>query len=763
MVRHAALAAVCVLATAFACGKTGGSPFAESGTSTGGITPGNNSGLYVGLGSGAGGPGSGGTGTTTGDLMIMPASPVLDVMAGQQMPTVTFTASYKGAPTDAVWNIDRGELGTISATGVFTPSGNFGGTANVTATHASLSGMTTVTVNLQATGQGDPAWTANPAAPGPGGYGGVGGNGPGGPPSPTQMTALGSSPAADAAVTWLYPYDQTVWPQGLLAPLLQWDSAGHTFDAAYLHVKEAHYEYKGYFAANKMPFQNLPIPQKVWDAMAHSAQGGTATVTLVLSEGNRAIGPYTQTWVMASANLHGVIYYNSYGTALVKNSATDGLDAYVNQYGAGTLAIAPGATAPTVAAGINSVNAKGDGTGCRVCHTVSADGKSLVTQASTVSAGDYATTVFVNLANDATRGAGTPLQTVNLTFPALRKDGSQLLSGAGGMRNSDTSTRLYALPAGTLVPGVIGLPDGFQAALPAFSPDTKHVSFNFFAGQLTSGTTMLTGDNVSLAMLDFDGNLTFSNPRVLYKPPTGEVTYSSFLPDSSGIVFAVQLSGGPFGFTWNRNTGEIWWVDVASGKSHRLDALNGYGPNGTPYLPILPAATTHTAAQDATLNYELTVNPIASGGYAWIVFTSRRLYGNVATIDPWQSDPRHYKWQDNVTTKKLWVAAVDLGATAGSDPSHPAFYLPAQELNAGNSRGFWSVDVCKADGQACMTGDQCCGGYCQQVDGGMVCTSLKPHCAALYDKCATDADCCGAAQGIRCVNNVCTGASRPPR
>jgi len=695
--------------------------------------------------------------------MIQPADPVLNVTAGQQMPTVTFMAYYHGAQTDAVWNIDRGELGTIGPAGVFTPSGNFGGTANVTAAHASLGGMTTVTVNLQATGQGDPVWTANPAAPGPGGYGGVGGNGPGSPPSPTQMTALGSSPTADPAVTWLYPYDQTVWPQGLLAPLLQWDSAGHTFDAAYLHVKEAHYEYKGYFAANKMPFQNLPIPQKVWDAMTHSAQGGSATVTLVLAEGNRAFGPYTETWTMASANLHGIIYYNSYGTTLVKNSATDGLDGYGNQYGAGTLAIAPGATAPTVAAGINSVNPTGDGTGCRVCHTVSGDGKSLVTQVSNLSAGDYATTVFINLGNDATRGAGTPLQTINLTFPALRKDGSQLLSGAGGMRNTDTATRLYALPAGTIVPGVTGLPDGFQAALPAFSPDSKHVSFNFFAGQLVSGATMLTGDNVSLAMLDFDGNLTFSNPRVLYKPPTGEVTYSSFLPDSSGIVFAVQLSGGPFGYTWNGNTGELWWADVASGKVHRLDALDGYGPNGTPYLPTLPAATTHTAAQDAALNYELTVNPIASGGYAWLVFTSRRLYGNVATIDPWQSDPRRYKWLDNVTTKKLWVAAVDLGAMPGSDPSHPAFYLPAQELYAGNSRGFWSVDVCKADGQACMTGDQCCGGYCQQVDGGMVCTSLKPHCAALYDKCATDADCCGAAQGIRCINNVCTGASRPPR
>ena len=78
--------------------------------------------------------------------------------------------------------------------------------------------------------------------------------------------------------------------------------------------------------------------------------------------------------------MQGTIYYNSYGTALVKNS--DGLDSYGKQYGAGTLAIAPGATAPTLVAGVNSARRRGgNGTGCRVCHTVAANGQSLVTQA----------------------------------------------------------------------------------------------------------------------------------------------------------------------------------------------------------------------------------------------------------------------------------------------------------------------------------------------------------------------------------------------
>ena len=111
------------------------------------------------------------------------------------------------------------------------------------------------------------------------------------------------------------------------------------------------------------------------------------------------------------------------------------------------------------------------------------------------------------------------------------------------------------------------------------------------------------------------------------------------------------------------------------------------------------------------------MNPIASGGYAWVVFTSRRMYGNVAQIGPWVSDPRHYPWQDQITDKKLWVAAVDLNGKPGTDPSHPAFYLPAQELHAGNARGYWTVEPCRGDGQGCMTGDQCCAGFCEAGAG----------------------------------------------
>ncbi len=79
------------------------------------------------------------------------------------------------------------------------------------------------------------------------------------------------------------------------------------------------------------------------------------------------------------------------------------------------------------------------------------------------------------------------------------------------------------------------------------------------------------GDQVSLGVIDFDvATLKFSNPRVVYTPagfgPSGcsvesgtpcepAVTYSSFLPSSSAIVFEQEIDNGgdvdDWGYTWN--------------------------------------------------------------------------------------------------------------------------------------------------------------------------------------------------------------------
>ncbi len=319
---------------------------------------------------------------------------------------------------------------------------------------------------------------------------------------------------------------------------------------------------------------------------------------------------------------------------------------------------------------------------------------------------------------------------------------------------------------------------------PAFSPDGTHVAFNFFRGTVDGGA----GDQTSLAIMDFaTATKEFTNQRVLVTPNIGHAYWPSFLPTSKGVIFEVETyyngrdlagtrsqcdvpskaQGGDGGIQSDNpchgegTHAQLWWVDLATQIATPLDMLNGIS-GGASYLPAHPTYSGGNG-DDTTMNYEPTVNPVPSGGYAWVVFTSRRLYGNVATINPYWSDPRFEDISSTPTTKKLWVAAIDLNPTPGTDPSHPAFYLPAQELLAGNARGFWVVDPCQKDGTSCVTGDECCGGYCRPgTDGGLTCTATQPSCSEQYEKCTTSADCCGQSIGITCINGLCS-QSAPPK
>jgi hypothetical protein len=76
---------------------------------------------------------------------------------------------------------------------------------------------------------------------------------------------------------------------------------------------------------------------------------------------------------------------------------------------------------------------------------------------------------------------------------------------------------------------------------------------------------------------------------------------------------------------------------------------------------------------------------------------------------------------------------------------------------AGNSRGFWVLDPCQMDGTSCMTGDQCCGGYCEATgDAGLTCSHNVPTgtCSGPQEHCNTAADCCDPTDV--CLNGFCT-------
>jgi len=125
---------------------------------------------------------------------------VVTVVKGQAIPTLQYTAISDGQDVTAVWTIDRGELGTISGTGLFTPSGTRGG--------APTSAPTTRPPRDHVGDGQAPAHrhrrSGLPARSRRGGYGGVGGNGPGSPATTDQQTPS-TAPGGDTTVKLLYP------------------------------------------------------------------------------------------------------------------------------------------------------------------------------------------------------------------------------------------------------------------------------------------------------------------------------------------------------------------------------------------------------------------------------------------------------------------------------------------------------------------------------------------------------------------------------
>lgn len=685
-------------------------------------------------------------------LTIAPQDPTVTVDITDGVVTtapLVFQALGNGTlQVPATFALDRGELGTMTSGGTFTAGGTISGRGTVTAKYLNLSATTSVTVAITMSQNGGPLLDGGAPEAGLGGFGGVGGNGYGGPvDNATKLRLLGNpTPPANAQeLGYLYPYDATVWPRGVLAPLVQWQTT-HSIKFVYVHLIEKYLEFKGFYAGTSLV--NQPVDQLAWKLALYSNSGSTDPLRceIVVADDNGVWGPIKESWIVANGTLKGTVYYNSYNSRLTNASS------------GAVLSIKPGQFSPTVAV-------PGTQATCHVCHEVSADGSTLFTQDST-----YAGGASYNLTNN----NGTPIATYTGNAPdstsnnrkflwsAVYPDGTFAMSNARHAReHNNLNSNLFARTNGNAI-ATSGWTGAVTAAVtPMFSPDGKWLAFNFWEGPGANGVT--AGAGRSLAIMDFscgvaDGGVAcgappyaFSNLRELYRNNTRYPGWPAFLPDASNVVFHNTILAGNCGdcelATWYGAQADLWSVN-AQGMPQpvALDRLNGLDGNKVRYLP-----TNGQHPSDEKVNYEPTVNPIASGGYFWVVFTSRRMYGNVAAGAPYDNGNGTYP-----IAKKLWVAAIDLQPAAGKDASHPAFYLPGQELNAGNLRGFWAVDPCRQNGTSCETGDECCGGFCRTVDGGLVCSPPPPGgCSQEFEKCTTDNDCCNAKSGTRCINGWC--------
>lgn len=600
---------------------------------------------------------------------------------------------------------------------------------------------------------------------------------PGNVSSDVQNSLKGGG-SADTSFKWLYPYDQTVFPRGLISPSLQFDGSA---DSVYVHVTSNNLDYSGFFSGSNPLRTKISAP--MWKAITLTAGAKTSLkVDVTKISSGQVAGPITETWRIAQGSLAGTIYHETYNSDLIGGAPMATLGGSMAS-GVGIMKFEPGkSTAPTIVK-----------SGCaNVCHAASADGSTLVASERFLKQGSDATnpdftssSVVYDLKANAASIQKSDVQT--FTYGALTPDGSLMMSATdyrSWSQYASTSgmevarSKLYDTKTGQPV-----IANGWsyrRGGTMAFSPDGKHFAFGdnssatdpikvtkpapppagsdaialgVYAAALGAytaamGNLLAVSGNVNqnIVVMDFDQpTKTFSNPRTLVKSSNKDhIGWPAFTPDSKSILYyfgtssplpglgaAVATNDAALESDGPSSKGDIYAVDVATQKAVRLDALNGYNASGS-YLP----------ANDPNLNFSPTMLPVAVGGYFWVVFTSHRSYGN--TLESKADKNEH---------GQLWVAAIDINAPAGKDASHPAFYLDGQELKANNLRGYWVLSPCKGEGQACGQGDECCGGFCRGADGAPKCVPPPPSCSNEYEKCGQASDCCDSHSD--CINSHC--------
>jgi hypothetical protein len=502
----------------------------------------------------------------------------------------------------------------------------------------------------------------------------------------------------------------------------------------YLKIATTNYSYEG-FSLAATPTR-ITLPDAVWKGLTESA-GASDPVKVQVTElvAGVATGPIEEQWSIAQGSLKGVIYYNTYRSLLAGSEGA-------------VMRIRPGASAEVLKKG------------CTVCHSVSAQGNVLVAGVDW----DQQNPVDSEALNLAADGSTTARRIVSegrlFALGALTPDGKRLLSngaaatgplprGFGGPFASqlvDTKTGL-TIDAPSFTSNVT------YAVTPNFSPDGAHVAFN--NRDVSAGHT--------LSMMDYDGSTTpptFSKLRTLVTSPNKVVAWPSFLPDGNGVLFHEGDSFDTSVFQGGPLYADLRLVVTDASPPKQLARLNGYDANGVSYLP-------YGDAEEGHLDYEPSVLPVPVGGYYWVLFTSRRSYGN--TISPDGTVPRgNDKWGkpqgDEVESpsprKKIWLAPIDLDYGAAKiDPSHPAIYLPGQELESGNMRAFAALEPCRANGGSCESAAECCNGFCRQTgrdDNGPILQCVPPPanaCSNEDEACGSAGDCCDKAD--LCINKRC--------
>jgi hypothetical protein len=213
---------------------------------------------------------------------------------------------------------------------------------------------------------------------------------------------------------------------------------------------------------------------------------------------------------------------------------------------------------------------------------------------------------------------------------------------------NDGALTEYDARTGTVI-GTISIGTNKYATHPDWSPDGTSLAIALTA-QIPTNLDVKAS---SIAVLPRNGG-TWGAPQMLV---TGSNTNNNYFPrwspDGSVLAFvhATTTSRGAV-------SAELMLIPKSGGSPAPLAMANTH----VGHADLVDLANTMPAWAPNV------------GQHAWLAFVSARPYGNVLSGGRGQ----------------IWISAVDL-TTAGA-PSHPAFWLPSQDVTVLNNTPSWSGD-----------------------------------------------------------------------
>jgi hypothetical protein len=610
------------------------------------------------------------------------------------------------------WSVGDSRLGTIDASGTFTPRAGCraSGRTTIGATSPNpfggeLTGDGEVTVRIEVPAIAEGVTLADAEA------------------------AFARPEGSDPASPIRYPLDGVLLPNNIAPLHVQWDG-GASGDVYRITIENDSLRIVAYRVHDGPAFAFDWTPARdLWNYVSENSGGELSLQIDRATATSVSLGTPIR-MRMARSGIAGAVYY----WGLLRDTSS----AHFERISAATgehERIIPNPPTPS-----------GGGGGCVGCHTVSRDGRFLAANLNGGSGGANEGGAMFDLTRDL---SGSPAETVFPTWPREDRFWFSAVFNPDATRLFITSSYAIVIDPsdGSTVPAT-GLPP--RDAANAFyscdwSPDGSTIAMTHIDTATSTWAHLFThGDLVVMPALAGDA---FGPLEVLHRaddlataPEGGRVdVHPAFTPDSRYVAFqhstwARTVEGGASTFgTWTSSA--LYLIARDGSTLVRLDnAVAGthghrdYWPTFAPFASREPDGTT----------------------IMWLAFTSGRDYGNARAGTAAAPD---------AFGRQLWVTALTMPGgefpePIAADPSHAPFWLPGQNTGLENLGAYWAGLACRASDDRCEVSSECCSAYCApDATGAFTCQPPPPdRCRAESESCGGSADCC---VGYTCVSNTC--------